>query len=182
MTPATREAQPYQTSVDYPNSPLAHALRPIAQAIKLDLGLRVATADFGGWDTHVGQARDFAGLVDGLGTSLTAFWDDLGQHKDHVQVVLMSEFGRRLRSNSGGGTDHGFGNAMLVLGQGISGGAMYGRWPGLRNEALDAGADLAITTDYRAVLSEIMSAHMAFADNAALFPDFTPQPVGLSRV
>ena len=91
----------------------------------------------------------------------------------------MSEFGRRLRSNSAGGTDHGRGNVMMVLGPQAKGGRMVGRWPGLSNEVLDEGADLAVVTDYRTVLAELLVGHMGLKDPTRVFPGFTPQPLGL---
>ncbi|MCX7645904.1 MAG: DUF1501 domain-containing protein [Rhodobacteraceae bacterium] len=169
----------YVPAVPYPdNATLAPALGKVAQAIKLDLGLRVATVDFGGWDTHDEQAGDFARLTGQLAQSLMAFWRDLGERRSDVTVVVMSEFGRRLRANRNNGTDHGHGNAMLVLGGAVRGGRMLGTWPGLANEALDDGADLAITTDYRHVLAEVMQRHMK-AEAARLFPGFAPAPVGI---
>ena len=144
----------------------------MAQAIKLGLGLRVSTVDFGNWDTHINQAGQFNDQVNMLSSALMAFWRDLGNHRDHVSVVVMSEFGRRLKSNDSGGTDHGHGNAMMMLGANIKGGRMYGKWPGLRNDALDEGADLAITTDYRTVLSEMMQKHMKFAEVTKVFTGF----------
>lgn len=174
--------RPYQPSVDYPESPLSGALRTLAQTIKLGLGLRVATVDYGGWDTRVGQAGSFNGLVDGLSAPLVAFWRDLGADQERVSVVVMSEFGRRLKANESGGTDHGHGNVMMVLGAPVRGGRMFGRWPGLSNDALDAGADLAITTDYRQVLAELMAGPIGHADMAGLFPGFTAaSPLGYLR-
>lgn len=160
----------YEPDVDYPDGPLGNSLRTLAQTIKLRLGLRVATVDYGGWDTHVSQAGTFNGLVDGLSAPLMAFWRDLGAEQERVTVVVMSEFGRRLKANESGGTDHGHGNAMMVLGPGVRGGRMYGRWPGLANADLDSGADLAITTDYRQILAELMAGTMGFADRHTLFP------------
>lgn len=180
IEPESGELGTYQPSVDYPDDgDLSGPLMTVAHAIKLDLGLRVATVDFGGWDTHVDQAGDFADLTDTLSRTLTAFWRDLGTARARTCVVVMSEFGRRLRSNSSGGTDHGFGNAMMVLGGEVSGGRMLGRWPGLSNDALDSGADLAITTDYRHVLAEVMGSHMGAGDLGRIFPGFAPEPVGL---
>ncbi|EEW24603.1 DUF1501 domain-containing protein [Rhodobacter ferrooxidans] len=177
---ADQAVVPYAAAVDYPgDNPLSAPLMTVAQAIKLDLGLRVATVDVPGWDTHVGQAGPFAGLVGGLSDALMAFWRDLGPLQQDVSVVVMSEFGRRLRANSGGGTDHGRGNVMMVLGPQAKGGRMLGRWPGLDNAALDEGADLAVTTDYRIVLAELLAGHMGLADAATVFPGFTPQPLGL---
>jgi uncharacterized protein (DUF1501 family) len=172
--------QPYAPSVDYPqDNPVSPPLMTVAQAIKQDLGLRVATVDVGGWDTHVAQAGQFAGLTGALSAALMAFWRDLGPLQQDVSVVVMSEFGRRLRSNTAGGTDHGRGNVMLVLGPQARGGRMLGRWPGLQNEALEEGADLAVVTDYRAVLAELLAGHMRLADPGQVFPGFQPAPLGL---
>lgn len=169
----------YQSAADYPDSDLAGMLKTVAKAIKLDLGLRVASVDFGGWDTHEDQAGEFASLTDSLSSAISAFWRDLGPAREYTNVVIMSEFGRRLRANSSLGTDHGFGNAMMVLGGEIAGGRMLGRWPGLGNAALDDGADLAITTDYRHVLAEVMSKHMGGPKPGDTFPGFTSEPVGI---
>lgn len=158
-------------SANYPVNGLAARLRTVAQTIKLDLGLSVSTVDFGGWDTHVNQSGQIEELCNELSSAIAAFWRDLGAHQENVTLVVMSEFGRRLKSNESGGTDHGHGNAMFVLGQGINGGQMHGRWPGLENEALDAGADLAITTDYRDVLGEILQRRKGIEDISAIFPD-----------
>ncbi len=176
---ASGEIEAYIPAVEYPDAYLAGEFKTVAQAIKLDLGLRVATVDFGGWDTHEDQPADFAGSVDMLSSSLQAFWRDLGALRENVTVVVMSEFGRRLRSNTSGGTDHGFGNVMMVLGGEVKGGRMLGSWPGLANEALDDGADLAITTDYRHVLAEILGAQMPDFDSGIAFPDFAPESRGI---
>jgi uncharacterized protein (DUF1501 family) len=166
--------KPYQAASDYPeDNPLAGQLKSVAQVIKLDLGLRVATLDFGGWDTHVDQSGQFAALTSHLASGLMAFWKDLGKLQESVSVIVMSEFGRRLKSNESGGTDHGHGNVMMMLGANVTGGRMYGRWPGLENDALDEGADLAITTDYRTVLSEMVSSHLRSADVGSIFPGFS---------
>jgi uncharacterized protein (DUF1501 family) len=159
--------------------PVSAPLMTVAQAVKLDLGLRVATVDVGDWDTHVAQAGQFARLTGAMSQALMAFWRYLGALQQDVSVVVMSEFGRRLRSNTAGGTDHGLGNAMLVLGPQARGGRMLGRWPGLKNEALEEGADLAVVTDYRAVLAELLAGHMGPTDPASVFPGFQPTPLGL---
>jgi uncharacterized protein (DUF1501 family) len=177
---ADEALRPYAASFAYPQgNPISQPLMTVAQTIKEDLGLRVATVDVPGWDTHVSQAGQFSDLVGNLSTALMAFWRDLGPLQQDVSVVVMSEFGRRLRSNTGGGTDHGRGNVMMVLGPQAKGGRMVGRWPGLANEALEEGADLAVATDYRAVLAELLTGHMDLADPAAVFPGFTPAALGL---
>lgn len=175
------EAAAYVPEVDYPgDSPLSEPLMTVAQAIKADLGLRVATVDYGGWDTHDAQAGQFDSLLSGLSSALMAFWRDLGPaRQQEVCVVVQSEFGRRLRANDSGGTDHGRAGAMMVLGPQARGGRLLGRWPGLANETLEEGADLAVTTDYRDVLAEVMAGHMGFADTAVLFPGLTAHAPGL---
>ena len=176
------ELKPYHPDFPYPEgNPLSQPLMTVAQTIKLGLGTRIATVDFPGWDTHVRQAGPFGELVGQLSSALMAFWRDLASLQQDVSVVVMSEFGRRLRANASGGTDHGRGNVMMVLGPQARGGRMLGRWPGLANDRLEEGADLAVTTDYRAVLSEILVRHMATPDIAAIFPDFAAKPPGLWR-
>jgi uncharacterized protein (DUF1501 family) len=175
----TGQARPYSPTVDYPDTALSGPLMTVAQAIKEDLGLRVATVDYGGWDTHANQAGQFEDLLGGLSRALTAFWRDLGPRQQEVAVVVQSEFGRRLRSNAQGGTDHGRAGAMLVLGPQARGGRLLGRWPGLTNAALEDGADLAVTTDYRDVLAEVLAGHMGLRDPSAVFPGLAPAPLGL---
>jgi uncharacterized protein (DUF1501 family) len=144
-------------NASYPeDSSLARSLKTLAQIIKMDMGLQVATVDYGGWDTHEHQARIFSNLTESLSKALGAFYNDISSTNKKVTLLVMSEFGRRLRANKSGGTDHGHGNMMLVLGNFVKGGKMYGNWPGLDNEHLDNKVDLAVTTDYRMVLSEIM--------------------------
>jgi uncharacterized protein (DUF1501 family) len=171
----------YTPAVEYPENPLTPALMTVAQTIKQDMGLRVATVDFASWDTHVDQSGQFAEMAGWLASSAMAFWRDLGALQQDVSLVVMSEFGRRLRSNSAGGTDHGRGNVMFVLGPQAKGGRMLGRWPGLQNEALEEGADLAVVTDYRDVLAEILTGHMGQADASTVFSGHTAQPLGLWR-
>jgi uncharacterized protein (DUF1501 family) len=172
--------RPYAPAADYPaDNPVSAPLMTVAQSIKEDLGLRVATVDVPGWDTHVNQAGQFGGLVGTLSGALMAFWRDLGPLQQDVSVVVMSEFGRRLRSNTAGGTDHGRGNVMMVLGPQARGGRMIGRWPGLANAALEEGADLAVVTDFRLVLSELLTGHMRLDDPARVFPGLQAAPLGL---
>lgn len=158
---------------------LTNSLKTLAQLIKMDIGVRIATADYGGWDTHVGQGGRFPNLVDGLSRALAAFWSDMRGYQDRLTVVVMSEFGRRLKSNDSGGTDHGHGNAMLVLGGNVRGGNIYGRWPGLANDQLDNQVDLAVTTDYRDVLREIAMKRFNHPRINALFPGLLPSPLGI---
>lgn len=159
------------------------SLQAIAQLIKMDIGLHVATCDLGGWDTHENQAWAFGQLTSTLSNSLLAFYNDLHKYHNKLTVVVLSEFGRRLRSNRSNGTDHGHGGVMMVLGKNIKGGRMYGDWKGLATEQLDNGVDLDVTTDYRTVLGELLTRRLAVPASALsnIFPDFlAPKWLGLS--
>ncbi len=149
---------------------LARGLQSIARLIKMDVGLNVACVDHGGWDTHEGQPGRFNNQVGQLVRNIAAFYNDMSNYENKLTVVIMSEFGRRLRSNKSQGTDHGHGGMMFLLGGRIRGGQMYGQWPGLETEQLDRGVDLAVTTDYRTVLSEFLN--LQHADAGQIFPDF----------
>jgi uncharacterized protein (DUF1501 family) len=168
----------------YPATGLGPALRQIAQLIRADVGLEVAFADMGGWDTHVAQGSEEGQLAQRLREftgALAAFTRDLGDRMADVVVLTMSVFGRTVAENGGRGTDHGHATAMLVLGGGVRGGRVYGRWPGLAPEHLFEGRDLAVTTDFRALFSEVAVRHLGVPANAAIFPGWnamTP-PLGL---
>jgi uncharacterized protein (DUF1501 family) len=158
---------------DYPRGRLGASLRQIAQLIRADVGLEVAFADADGWDTHVGQGAEQGQLANRLrdfGAAIAAFAQDLGDRMGDVVVLTMSEFGRTVAENGNRGTDHGHATAMLVLGGGVRGGKVYGRWPGLAREQLFDGRDLAVTTDFRALFSEVALRHLGVAQPAAIFP------------
>lgn len=159
----------------YPQSQLGRSLMQIAQLIKAGVGLEVAFAEAGGWDTHVNQggARgQLANLLRDLSNSIAAFSTDLGKRMDDVVLLTMSEFGRTARENGSRGTDHGHGNAMLVLGNSVKGGKVYGDWKGLKNDQLNEGRDLAVTTDFRDVFAEVASKHLGLQDTGSLFPGY----------
>lgn len=151
---------------------LTQSLKTLAQLIKMEAGLQVATVDFGGWDMHENQSWLFPAQIEGLSQSLMAFYNDIQAYHNRVMIVVMSEFGRRLKANKSHGTDHGYGNALLVLGGKVKGGAMYGQWPGLATEQLDNGVDLAVTTDYRTILSEICTKRLKASLVQTIFPGF----------
>ena len=141
------------------NSDLGRALRTVAQIAKMDIGLQVATVDISGWDTHENQPGRFKNCVQRLNDAIGAFYEDMARYHDRLILVTITEFGRRLRSNRSNGTDHGRAGVMAVLGGQVAGGRFYGRWPGLHTDQLDEGVDLAVTTDYRQVLTEVLAAH-----------------------
>lgn len=160
----------------YPDSPYGKALKQIAQLIKADLGLEVACADIGDWDTHVNQGGadgEMAANLAEFAAGLRAFYTDLSANLGRVTIVTMSEFGRRAAENGGGGTDHGHGNVMFVMGGNVTGG-IYGIWPGLQPEQLYGTGDLAITSDFRDVLAEILRKRLHNQQINELFPAYTP--------
>jgi len=156
----------------YPGGRLGESLQQIARMIKADVGLEVAFADMGGWDTHVNQVAPLTNLLTGFGQAVAAFYQDLGDKMEDVAIVTMSEFGRTASENGNRGTDHGHANVMFVLGGGVRGGKVYGEWPGLSREQLYEGRDLALTTDFRDVLSEVAAKYLG-SNPGAVFPNHT---------
>jgi uncharacterized protein (DUF1501 family) len=160
----------------YPDSPYGKALMQIAQLIKADVGLEVACADIGDWDTHVrqgGAEGEMAANLKEFGDGLRALYADLSATLGRVTIVTMSEFGRRAAENGGGGTDHGHGNAMFVLGGSVAGGKVYGEWPGLDSEQLYGPGDLNVTTDFRDVLGEIVAKRLGDGALGDVFPGYS---------
>ena len=167
----------------YPRSPFGQSLRQIAQLVKADVGLEVAFADVGGWDTHVNQGGATGQLANRLGDfarGISALVTDLADRMADVTILTMSEFGRMARQNGNGGTDHGHAGAMFVIGGSVEGHRVHGRWPGLAREQLYEGRDLALTTDFRTVFSEIVVGHLGAPDATSIFPDFAgPGRIGV---
>jgi uncharacterized protein (DUF1501 family) len=166
---------------DYPQTPLGNALRQIALLIKSDVGLEVAFAESAGWDTHVQQALAFTRQARDLAQSIQAFWTDLGPYQDQVLLTTMTEFGRTVRENGSGGTDHGHGSCLFVLGNKVDGGKVHGTFPGLEAGALYEGRDLPVTTDFRAVFCELAGKHLGIADDGKLFPGWTGKRLPLLK-
>jgi uncharacterized protein (DUF1501 family) len=159
----------------YPGSPFGQRLKQIAQLIRADVGLEVAFADVGGWDTHVNQGSatgQLAGRLDDFARAIAALVADLDDRMADVAIMTMSEFGRTARQNGSGGTDHGHASALFVIGGEVKGGKVHGRWPGLEQEQLHEGRDLALTTDFRSVFSEVAAKHLGAKRLDALFPGY----------
>jgi uncharacterized protein (DUF1501 family) len=171
------------STATYSAGRFGNGLKQIARLIKADVGLEVAFTEIEGWDTHVaegGASGQLANRLKELGEGLAAFYQDLGDRMNDVVLVTMSEFGRTARENGNRGTDHGHANVMFVLGAGVRGGKVYGRWPGLAPEVLYEGRDLDLTTDYRAVCGEVLTRHLAQRDVYKIFPGFrAPGAIGL---
>ncbi len=164
----------------YTTGALSTPLRSVAKLIKADVGLKVATVDFGGWDQHVRLTQGINPLALELSQGLSAFWRDLKDHQHRLTVVVMTEFGRRVEENANGGTDHGSASVMLALGGSVNGGKIYGKWPGLKPGDLHAG-DLAVTTDYRQVLQEVLVKRRGEKSPKAVFPTLKYEPLGIVR-
>jgi uncharacterized protein (DUF1501 family) len=160
---------------DYPRSAFGQALRQIAQLAKADVGLEVAFADVGGWDTHVNQGAGQGQLsvrLDDFARAIAALVLDLGDRMEDTVVLTMSEFGRAVSENGNRGTDHGHGNAMIVVGGALRGGRVYGKWPGLSGDERYEGRDLAVTTDFRDVFGEIVVRHLGVSSTTSIFPGY----------
>lgn len=169
-------------NVAYPNSPLGNALKQIAQLIKMDVGLEVAFAESGGWDTHFNQGTDkgvFARNAMDLSNSITALWTDLGQLQDDVTLMTMTEFGRTVKQNGTGGTDHGRASCSFIIGNDVNGGRVHGLVNPLAVENLEDGRDLAVTTDFRSIFSEVADKHLRLSDDKILFPDWNGKKIGV---
>ena len=168
-----------ENGAQYPKGRFGQSLEEIAELFKADVGLEVAFLDSGGWDHHVnegGVQGQLSNLLRDLGQGIAAFDQDMGDRMEDVVFVSMSEFGRTARENGNRGTDHGHANCMFVMGGAIKGGKVYTRWPGMGEGQLYEGRDLAVTTDYRSVLSEILTKHLGNRDLAKVFPGFEAAP------
>jgi uncharacterized protein (DUF1501 family) len=157
------------------------SLQQIARLIKADVGVEAAFADIGGWDHHSNEAPQLTNLLQQFGTSLAAFARDMGDRMEDIVLVTMSEFGRTVAEDGNSGTDHGHGSVMTVLGGPVRGGRIYGRWPGFEPEQLFERRDLAVTTDFRDVLGELVSHHLG-QSVGQVFPGYKPDaPLGLLK-
>jgi len=170
---------PPENGADYPKNPIGQRLQQIGVMIKADIGVEVMFLDCGGWDNHVnegGTQGQLANLLRDLGQSLAAFHQDMGDRMGDIVVVTMSEFGRTAKENGNRGTDHGHANCMFVMGGDVKGGRVYGKWPGLNDHQLNEGRDLALTTDFRTVVGEILVRHLEVKDLGPVFPGFDNNP------
>jgi uncharacterized protein (DUF1501 family) len=178
---SARHAYQPARGVSYPSSPFGQALQEIARLAKADVGLEIAFAESTQWDHHAnegGATGQIANRLDDFARGLAALALDLGDRMADTVIVTMSEFGRAVAQNGSGGTDHGHGNAMFVLGGPVKGGHVYGRWPGLSTAERHEGRDLAITTDFRDVFAELVVKHLGadLATAGAVFPGYSLRP------
>jgi uncharacterized protein (DUF1501 family) len=170
--------------VNYPESALGRSLLQIAQLIKLDLGLQVAFAESGGWDTHFNQGTAngiFARNAADFSKSVLAFWNDLGSWQEEVCVLSSTEFGRTVKQNGSGGTDHGRASCAFVIGNNIRGGKVLGEIGSLAPDQLADGRDLPVTTDFRSLFSGVAAGHLGLRDSGKLFPGWEGDAMNLMR-
>lgn len=153
---------------------LGRNLQELARLIKSGAGVEAAFAEVDGWDHHQNENNQLANLLNQFSNAIAAFCQDLGDRMEDVVIVTMSEFGRTVEENGTGGTDHGHGSLMTVLGGPVYGGKIYGTWPGLEREQLFESRDLAVTTDFRTVLGELVRGHLGRSDLSSVFPGFNP--------
>ena len=165
-----------ENGAQYPRNEFGNSLLQIAQLIKAGVGLEVAFTEAKGWDTHVNQGNSrgqLANLLQQFSSGIAALYQDLGQRMDDVVVLTMSEFGRTVKENGNRGTDHGHANAMMVVGNSVRGGQVYGKWPGLKTDQLYEERDLALTTDFRDVFGEVAARHLGTVDLKSVFPGYS---------
>ena len=166
----------------YGRGELGRSLEQLARLIKADAGVEAAFAEIGGWDHHGNENPQLSTLLRQFSGALAAFSQDMGDRMEDIVLVTMSEFGRTAEENGNAGTDHGHGSLMMVLGGPVQGGKVYGKWPGLEKEQLFEGRDLAVTTDYRDVLGELIRGHLGQKNLGPVFPGYQPgDPLGLLR-
>ena len=163
---------PPSNGATYPQGRFGQSMQQIARLINADVGIEVAFADSGGWDTHFNETPQLANLLREFGAALAAFHQDLGDRMNDVALITMSEFGRTAKENGTRGTDHGHANVMFAMGGGVRGGLALGKWPGLETEQLYEGRDLAVTTDFRDVLGEMVVKHLGNQKMEGVFPGY----------
>lgn len=167
------------TTIPYPDTIFGGALADAAALIKASIGVRAVAIDLPGWDHNTESSVRLPPTASGFAAALEAFHRDLGSHASRTLVLATSEFGRTAAENGGGGTDHGHGGVLFALGADVRGGRVHlrgGSWPGLAPGDLYEGRDLAVTTDFRDVLAEILRRHLGVTDPGSLLPGFVANP------
>ena len=164
---------------NYASDPFASGLNQVARLIKGRVGLQAATLDIGGWDSHITQSTIMDPPMQRLARGLQAFALDLGPAElTRTQIIVMTEFGRRVAENSAAGTDHGRGGVMFLLGGGVSGGKVHVKWPDLATQLAGPG-DLPVLNNYRDMLAPILLRQAPGTDLAKVFPDYAIRPLPL---
>lgn len=156
----------------------------LARLMRNNPKMQLAFVALGGWDTHANQGAgkgQLANRLAPLGQGLAVLAERLGPMFNDTTIVVMSEFGRTARENGNGGTDHGHGNVMWLLGGGVAGGKVHGDWRGVGDAALNEGRDLPVTTDFRTVLAQVCERHLLLSDKnlSRIFQDMPVRATGL---
>lgn len=166
----------------YPAGRFGESLKQIAQLIKADVGVEIAFAESGGWDTHSNEGPRLLQQLREFGQGISALYNDLGDHMSDVVILTMSEFGRTVRQNGNSGTDHGHATCFFALGGAVNGGKVLGKWPGLNEAQLNENRDLALTTDFRAVFGEVAVKHLGAQGLSKIFPGYQGTPADFRSV
>jgi len=169
-----------QNGANYPSGDFSQALKDIAAMLRAEVGLQVATVDLGGWDTHTDEANDLDAHLSSAAQSLAAFMTDLGpDRRKRVTVVVQTEFGRRVEMNASGGTDHGHGSVMWLLGGGLASSGVLGNWTPLTASSLDTG-DVPGVNNAFDVLGEIVQKRLGVGSLSTVFPGHSYSPLGVA--
>jgi uncharacterized protein (DUF1501 family) len=159
----------------YPGTALANRLKLTAGLLKADLGARVFYTIQGGYDTHAGQRFPHAQLLSEFAGAVAAFFEDLKEAKlaDRVVLLAFSEFGRTIKENGSGGTDHGSAGAVFLAGAKVKGG-LRGNMPSLADLV---GGEPKMTADFRRVYATILTGWLGLKDQASLGGSFEGLPL-----
>jgi uncharacterized protein (DUF1501 family) len=168
------------TSATYPSGDFAASLKNLATILKAEVGMQVATVDVGGWDTHTDEATQLDNLLSAAAAALRAFMVDLGpDRRKRVTVAVMTEFGRRVAQNANAGADHGHGGLMWLLGGGLAGSGVYGKWSPLTALTLDNGDVPGLNSPFD-VLGELVQKRLGVGSLSTIFPGSSFSPLGVA--
>ena len=176
-TAATIQAVP-ATGVTYPSGSFGDALKNLAAILRAEVGMQVATVDVGGWDTHTDEVHDLDASLSGTATACARSWTTSAPtRRSRVTVAVMTEFGRRVAMNASGGTDHGHGSVMWLLGGGLAGSGVYGKWTPLSANSVDGGDVPGVNNPFD-VLGELVQKRLNVGALSTVFNGYTPTPLG----
>lgn len=178
-----------QNEVKYPIAAgrLGQQLLKTARVIKSGRGVQAVGIDLNGWDTHINEGGpaetdNMWRMLDGLSTAISTFFEDIKDVRKNVTMLVVTEFGRTNEENGNRGTDHGHGSTMYAIGGNVKGGKVYGEWAGLEPAKSYMNRDLAVTTDFRQIFSEVLLDHMKLHPSKLLFPKYTPPETKLGLI
>jgi uncharacterized protein (DUF1501 family) len=171
-----------QNGAVYPAGDFSQALKDVADSLRAEVGLQVAALEVGGWDTHANEVPDLDKLLTSAAQSLAAFMTDLGPvRRSRVTVIVMTEFGRRVAMNDSAGADHGHGGLIWLLGGGVVGGKVHGKWTRLSATTLDNG-DVPGVNNMFDVLGEVVQKRLGVATLSTIFPNHAATALGVAKI